>query len=131
MAGRKNRSGDSKAGRVLSTAPPPPPPDFLDAVGKAKWRELAHARAFRPHELDQLAAYCAAYARWQQAEQWLSDPALDANGNPTRGPVAYILDDKGNIRTIVAAPQIAIAEKASKEMARIAKLLRLNSRRSR
>lgn len=103
--------------------------DFLDAVARAKFEELSGLREFRPHEVDQLASYCTNFSRWKAAEQWLADPAPDEAGNPTRGPVATILDDKGNIKAIVASPQIAIAEKAAKEMARIAKLLRLGSRR--
>lgn len=100
-------------------------PDFLDPVARAKFEEMCKAREFRPHEVDQLASYCANFSRWREAEQWLSDPRVDGDGNPTRGPVAVILDDKQNVKSIIASPQIAIAEKAVKEMARIAKLLRL------
>ena len=100
-------------------------PTFLDTRAQAKFAELSTLHKFAPDQIDQLAAYCASYSRWVAAEEWLCDPRYDADGHPTRGPVATILDDKGNIKTILASPQIAIAERAVKEMARIAKLLKL------
>lgn len=102
--------------------------DFIDPVAQAKYSELCSLREFTAYELDQLAAYCSSYSRWRAAEEWLSDPAVDENGNPTRGHVATILDDKGNIKTILPSPQIGIAERASREMARIGKALRLHRR---
>lgn len=59
-----------------------------------------------------LAAYCAAYGRWVRAEQWLADPE--------HGPVVTIRDDKGNVKSHGPAPQLRIAEQASKEMSRLA-----------
>jgi hypothetical protein len=63
-----------------------------------------------------LAAWCAAYGRWYDAEEWLSDPG--------HGAVLTIRDDKGNVKSHGPAPQVAIAERSVKEMARLAKMLR-------
>lgn len=79
---------------------------------------LSGAREFGASEADALAAYCAAYGRWLAAEAWLAAP-----GN---GPVVTIRDDKGNVRVHAAAPQLRVAEGASKEMTRLAKILKLD-----
>ena len=106
----------------------PAPPDHLDQVAKDKWAELATIRDFSSYELDQLASYCSNFSRGRAAEAFLADPKPDEHGNPTQGLVATILDDKQNIRSIIASPQIGIAERASREMARIGKALRLHRR---
>ena len=93
----------------------------LRGVARAKWDELAPVVAARPRtkptDMQTLAAYCAAYGRWADAEAFLADPA--------HGPVLTIRDDKGNVRSHGPAPQLVIAERASKEMSRLAKLLHI------
>ena len=91
----------------------------LDRVAQAKWNELFPLRNWGAHELDQLAAYCAAYSRWDAAEQYLSSP------DPDKGPVITICDDRGGVKSHGVAPEVKVSEGAAKEMARIAKLLRL------
>jgi phage terminase small subunit len=99
----------------------PPPPVPLAGAALAKWAELAPQLAARPHfrpaKMTDLAAYCAAFGRWHDAEEFLADPE--------HGPVLTIRDDKGNIKSHGPAPQLAIAERAAKELARLAKSLGL------
>ena len=73
---------------------------------------------FEPFELDMVAAYCVAYARFIAAERWLRDPENDC--------VMTIVDDKGNIKSHGVVPQVGLSERSAKEMARLAKLLRLD-----
>ena len=93
-------------------------PEFLAGPALDKWREVTSLVVdFNP---DLLAAYCSAYGRWVQAERWLADP--------DHGTVVTICDDKGNVKTHGPAPQLAICEKSLKEMARLAKDLRLDAK---
>lgn len=93
------------------------PPVVLVGEALAEWNRRINDRAWPPSARMNLAAYCAAFGRWHDAEQWLADP--------DHGPVVTIRDDKGNIKSHGPAPQLAIAERSIKEMARIAKLIRL------
>lgn len=93
----------------------------LSGAARVKWDALAPVVEARPRrkatDLDDLAAYCAAFGRWAAAEEWLSDPS--------RGAVLTIRDDKGNVKSHGVAPQVLLAERSAKEMARLAKALRL------
>lgn len=97
------------------------PPLPLGPDGAAKWAELVGKvqgqTARKPSVLTDLAAYCVAFDRWCAAERWLADPE--------HGPVITIRDDKGNIKSHGPAPQLAISERASKEMTRLARGLRV------
>lgn len=93
------------------------PPEWLAGAALAKWNELLSRKRFRPNQADNLAAYCAAYGRWADAEAWLA--------NPNNGPVMTIYDDKQEIRSHGIAPQVLVAERAGKEMARLGKVLEL------
>lgn len=97
------------------------PPAPLAGAALDRWTALAPTVAARPNTrpstMTQLAAYCAAFGRWHDAEAWLADPE--------HGPVITIRDDKGNVRSHGPAPQVAIAERSAKEMARLAKELKL------
>lgn len=125
---RLEQGSEISGARSLLKKTTPSPPDYLDQVAKDKWSDLAGLRVFSSYELDQLASYCANYSRARTAEAFLADPKPDEFGNPTQGLVATILDDKQNIRTIIASPQIGIAERAAREMSRIGKALRLHRR---
>lgn len=103
------------------TDPPQVPvsPIPLRAAAAAKWAELATGPRPKPWstaEHAQLAAYCAAYGRWFEAESRLAGAG---------GPIVTISDDKGNIKSHGPAPEIAVAVAALKEMARLAKILRI------
>lgn len=87
-------------------------PAILNPLGADKWREMV-AEGYKAG--DALTAYCANYARWMGAEQWLSTP-----GN---GTVVTIKDDKGNIKSHAPVPQLKVSADAAKEMARIMKAL--------
>jgi len=93
------------------------PPIALDEVGLAQWNLLVGLRPWRPSQLLELAAYCAAYSRWAAAEAWLAEEG--------HGAVITIRDDKGNIKSHGVAPQVTIVERASKEMGRIAAKLKI------
>ncbi len=96
----------------------PSPPTMLDARAAEKWRKIvASGRHIR--NLDVLQAYCVAYSRWIEMEEWLA--------NPEHGLIATIRDDKGNVKSHGPAPQLAISERSSKEMTRLGKALGLNS----
>lgn len=88
-------------------------PSFLRGPALAKWGELA---PLNPTKLDQVAAFCAAYGRWVAAEEWLADPE--------HGPTMTIRDDKGNVKSHGISPQVGIAERSQKEMARLGRGLR-------
>lgn len=97
-----------------STSPIP-----LRPAAAGKWEEITgrvRPKPWTTDELAQVAAYAAAYGRWCEAETTLAGAA---------GPILTISDDKGNIKSHGPAPEIAVAEKALKEMARLAKILRL------
>lgn len=93
-------------------------PDFLRGRAREKWEELFPLREWAVGDRDLLAAYCAAYGRWIEAEEWLAEEE--------HGPVLTIHDDKGDVRRHGPAPQLVVGERASKEMARISKVLRLD-----
>lgn len=93
------------------------PPEWLTGTALAKWDELTKRKRFRPAQADSLAAYCAAFGRWADAEKWLADP--------NNGPVMTIYDDKQAIRSHGIAPQVLIGERAAKELTRLAKILEL------
>lgn len=63
---------------------------------------------------DLLAAYCANFSRWMDAEEWLV-----AGGDVDR-TVITIWDEKGNIKSHGPSPQMKISEKAVREMQRLA-----------
>ena len=91
------------------------PPIPITGPAMAKWGSLTAARTWPPHHLMPLAAYCAAWGRWVQAEAWLADPE--------HGPVVTIRDDKGNIKSHGPAPQLTISERSAKEMERLGRIL--------
>ena len=99
----------------------PPPPDHLTGAALECWHStaptLAERRSTKPSTWTLLASYCAATQRLTDAEAWLADP--------DHGPVITIRDDKGNIKSHGPAPQLAIAERAAKEVSRLAKELRI------
>lgn len=93
------------------------PPFGMGATASARWAELVGLR-WKAGELADLAAYCAAYGRWVDAEAFIA----------AYGPVMTISDDKGNVKSHGPSPQLLIAERSAKEMGRIAKELRLSAR---
>lgn len=105
---------------TVSPTDRPAPPAFLTGDARAKWDELVARADWKPGELDTLAAYCAAFGRWIAAERWLAEPG--------HGPVVTIKDDKGNVRSHTTAPEVAVGERAAREMSRLGALLKLEKR---
>jgi P27 family predicted phage terminase small subunit len=46
-----------------------------------------------------LAAYCACYAEWEKAQRFVQE----------NGQVVTLRDDKGNVRSVIPAPEVGIA----------------------
>lgn len=86
-------------------------------MAQEKWRDMVAQCRFAPQDADNLAAYCAAFARFRSAEEWLRDPE--------HGYIMTIADDKGNVKTHGVVPQVMMSERAAKEMSRLAKTLHL------
>lgn len=97
------------------------PPGILRGYGLTKWEELTkqHKRRLKTMNLDLLAAYCAAYGRWMEAEEWL------AAGDGVDRSVVTLWDDKGNIKSHGVSPQVKVSRDAVKEMQRLAAVLML------
>ncbi len=110
-------SRTNKPAAAATLAMRPEPPIALVGAARARWDECVGKRRFEDRELATLAAYCAAYGRWIEAEEWLA--------NPDHGRVITIWDDKGNIKSHGPAPQLTIAERASREAQRLAFVLML------
>lgn len=102
---------------AFTKTPPPAPPEWLNGKALEKWHELAPKLTWSPGELANLAAYCAQFARWWAAEQHLAK-------SPDNW-VVTITNDRGEVKSHGPAPDIKIAEMASKEMQRLGKALRL------
>lgn len=92
------------------------PPEILGDKARARWAEIV-ALGKNVRNYDVLVAYCVAYQRWIETEEWLSQQS---------SLVATIRDDKGNIKSHGPAPQLKIAADACKEMTRLGKILNLN-----
>lgn len=92
------------------------PPAFLDEIARKKWDRMLEGQTYKEHQLDALAAYCAAYSRWYRAEQFLSDPTKH---------VVTITNELGEVLKHCPAPHIEVSQKAQTEMQRMAKILRL------
>jgi phage terminase small subunit len=76
----------------------PEPPSFLDDVAAAEWRRVApelHAlRLLTALDLNPLAAYCQAFARWRQAEEALATERVlivtGSTGNAIQNPLIRV-----------------------------------------
>ncbi len=95
--------------RRLNDREPKPPagipryPDWLSDEGRRVWRRLAplltQMKVLTLADRDALAAYCHTYARWREAEDFISK----------HGMTYPIRDEKGNVRCLQQFPQVAIA----------------------
>lgn len=87
-------------------------PRFLSGGAKAEWRrivpELEALGLLTKVDRAALAAYCQAYARWKEAEAFLTE-----NGT------TYVSRDKdGKVKFVAPFPQVSIAQKQSQLMHR-------------
>ena len=101
----KELEGDrGKGRRPLNKNEPVPPqnnivcPDWLMPEAKAEWDRLAPSLAsmgiLTDHDLEAFAGYCQAYARWREAEEFLSQ-----HGTIFKTPSGYVQQ----------VPQVSIA----------------------
>ncbi len=93
---------------------PPPAPPSLDRYGKAEWRrqvpELHRLGLLTIVDRTMLEIYCAAVSQWRIAQDW-----VDKNGQ------TIVLREKdGRTKSVITAPQVAIARAAGRQAAEIA-----------
>jgi len=88
-------------------------PDWIDDIAKAHWRHIVpqlHAMGVLARiDQDALAAYCKAYARWRNAEEFIQH----------KGEVYTIKDDNGRVRYVQQWPQVSIAQQMYKTILRL------------
>ena len=79
-------------------------PLWLDADAKGKWKQLApklsRAGILSSVDGDALAAYCQAWSRWKEAEEYLQK----------NGSVLAIKGDAGKVKYLQQVPQVGIAK---------------------
>ena len=95
----------------------PSPPPHLSDEAKVEWgrvsQDLYDAGLLTKIDRAILAAYCAAYGRWQMAETALQE--MRVPGNLLSGLVSYTKNDQP-----IVNPVVGIANKAMADMARYA-----------
>jgi P27 family predicted phage terminase small subunit len=85
-----------------------PAPDHLNAAGKVAWARmvplLTEMRVLTAADLDLLGGYCAAFARWSDAEKHIAE-----DGPVVKAPSGYPIQN----------PYLAVANKALDQMRQI------------
>ena len=97
------------------------PPEYLNASAKEIWIET-HAKLSRFNELqlEALAAYAVEKARYLEATKWLDDHGL----------TVMMRTDKGDVKLVVEAPQVKIAERALASYLKIGTTLGLDKKKA-
>jgi phage terminase small subunit len=85
----------------------------MTRIGECRSRAERLRKLWQGRHHSTLAAYCVAWSRWVESEKWIAE----------HGTVMTIKDDKGNIKSYGDAPQLKIAERSSKEVVRLGRLL--------
>jgi P27 family predicted phage terminase small subunit len=85
------------------------PPPHLDRAARKKWKELSAALGGMGQG-DAVAAYCVAWSRWAKAEE-----EIKKLGEIVKSPSGFP----------VANPWLAVSDRASRDMGRWGKVLRL------
>jgi P27 family predicted phage terminase small subunit len=117
---RGNPTGEPIRPEPLPELPtePPPPPAFLSQVAAQEWerivREMYSLRLVTSYDLNVLASYCSAFARWLDAELGLQE--AKAADPEHRG--LLVRATTGNL---MPHPLIRVASAASHEMLNYAK----------
>ncbi len=79
-------------------------PDWLTAEAKKEWAkiavELKEMGVLTVVDGTALAAYCQAYARWREAEEWINE----------NGSTFIIRDKNGKVKYVQQFPQVAISK---------------------
>lgn len=97
----------------------PRPSIELSGAAREKWDLIPEDKKDFAN-LDLLTAYCVAFARWRESEEWLRGGSEDEDRL-----VVTIRDEKGNIKSHGPSPQIKISRDAVKEMQALALALGL------
>ena len=97
-------------------------PEYLCEAGAKKWDQIQNEQKdrFKFLNRDLVGAYCSAFARWREMEDWIRG----GTGGEDR-KICTIRDDKGNIKSYGPSPQLKIAKEAVMEMKTLAKQLDL------
>ena len=97
---------------------PVAPENLGDSQGKL-WAQMApicsRVREWSPAMVLALVGYCRELDRLMTAEDWLTK----------NGAIIYIRDDKGILKSALAAPQLKVARDAAKLVARLGRQLGL------
>lgn len=89
-------------------------PEYLTDLAREEWaRVLATGLDVSGVGVTVLAGYCQHWARWIEAERVIT----------AEGPEVILRDDKGNVRVIMASPQVRISAGAFDRMLRAAAAL--------
>lgn len=97
---------------------PDAPPAHLSDSERAAWHEAEAKLRPGPRTLAQLAsleAYAVERARWLEADAHIRE----------HGPTIQVRDDRGEIKTVIQAPELAIAQKAQARALALLKTLRV------
>jgi len=85
-------------------------PDFLSGRAREEWArisvELDRLGLLTDLDMAPLGAYCCCFARWAEAEAWISE----------HGTTAVLRSDKGAVTKLMLAPQVSVAFQALREM---------------
>jgi phage terminase small subunit len=91
--------------------PLPAAPAWIDEDARLEWdRSLL---SIKPRDvasvnLTEYEVYCVAFCRWQAAEKHLKES----------GTEVVIRNDKGEVKSIIASPQVLISQKAYEQMSK-------------
>lgn len=112
--GNPGKRGLNSAEPVFAAAGVPEPPAWLLDLAKTEWRrvapELAAAGVLPSSALQALAGYCQSYARWREAEEWLTE----------HGITLVIKDKDGRVTGVREMPHVKIARDQKDAMRRFA-----------
>ncbi|MGB7723572.1 MAG: phage terminase small subunit P27 family [Bryobacteraceae bacterium] len=110
MRGRKPKPAalqGARGRRRLGSEPQPPAgavcPEWLSGAARTEWERVApileSLGLLTKLDTTALAGYCACYAEWCRAQEFVQQ----------NGQVLTLRDDKGAVRSVVAAPEVGIA----------------------
>ena len=111
MRGRKPKPASMKNARVSHRRIRPDAtiearaqcPEWLSDTAKAEWLRvspiLESLGLLTAADQTAFAGYCACYAEWERAQRFITE----------NGQVLTLRDDKGNVRSVIPAPEIGIA----------------------
>ena len=103
LRGSRRGSANPNEPQPIGYSEPPPPPAWLLDNAQREWSRVVAAlivcRVLRPVDEQVLAAYCQAYARWREADEWLTE----------NGSTVVLRDKDGLVKYVQQVPQVAIS----------------------